>query len=463
MAAAVALGASLSVLAWKERVAPAFAASALFTFAACGYALASTASHRATHSQLRAALIAAVGPRAVSDAPGDPVMLLGRLAADASPAEAGVRLNLEVRSAVVDGRTRPAAGGVLLTVAGDAPSGAGRGVAAGEDRQAARSAQAAGPVPQRRSGRRGSRARAAGNDAGRERQERDARAGDCPGRHRCRVRSGPSRAHSEDRGPLGGRAQRPIGGHRQGHPAGRPGRPRRRDRGAAAGGRHLSRDRDIRRQHRGARRTADGLGAARRPAAGRRRRRRRGGTVRLRVPRRGRLVGRAGDADGRVVPGGQGDRSPGEAVQRHRRLGGRDLRPRPARGVRRRRLADLRRDGRHPGRDAAHPGARAGDVACRQGARRPAGRVGLGRTGALSRERAGVLPRDGGGAAAELRRDTADVRRADRRHGARGGARAGAGSRACRGPGHAPGRVGTRGERPGRRADAVGRRARGGS
>ena len=122
MAAAVALGASLSVLAWKERVAAAFAASALFTFTACGYALASTASHRATHSQLRAALIAAIGPRAVSDAPGDPVMLLGRLAADASPAEGGVRLNLEVRSAVVDGRARPAAGGVLLTVAGDAPS-----------------------------------------------------------------------------------------------------------------------------------------------------------------------------------------------------------------------------------------------------------------------------------------------------------------------------------------------------
>ncbi len=120
-AAAVALGAALSALGWKERVAAAFVTSALFTFAACGCALASTASHRATHSQLRAALIAAVGPHAISDAPGDPVTLIGRLAADASPAESGVRLNLEVFSAVVDLRAHPARGGVLLTVAGDAP------------------------------------------------------------------------------------------------------------------------------------------------------------------------------------------------------------------------------------------------------------------------------------------------------------------------------------------------------
>ena len=122
-AAAVVLGAGLSVLGWQEDVAAAFVAPALFTFAACGCVLASTASQRATHSPLRATLIAALGPRAVSDAPGDPVTLTGRLAADASPGASGVRLNLRVSAATVDGRARPSEGGVLLTVAGDAAPG----------------------------------------------------------------------------------------------------------------------------------------------------------------------------------------------------------------------------------------------------------------------------------------------------------------------------------------------------
>jgi len=117
-AAALVVGAGLCVAAWRERVVPAFAGAAVFTAAVCGCTLGSTAAQRAIHSPLRAALIAAGGPGAVSDAPGDPVTLVGTLAADAAPVETGVRLRLQVRHIVIDGRARPAEGGVLLTVAG---------------------------------------------------------------------------------------------------------------------------------------------------------------------------------------------------------------------------------------------------------------------------------------------------------------------------------------------------------
>ncbi|MFO7694644.1 MAG: DNA internalization-related competence protein ComEC/Rec2 [Vicinamibacterales bacterium] len=121
VSAALVVGAGLSLLAWRQQCAPAFVASALFTFAVCGYALGSTASDRATRSQLRSALVEAAGPRAVSDASGETVTLIGRLTADASPGESGVRLALSVRQAIIAGRSRRAEGGVLLTVAGDAP------------------------------------------------------------------------------------------------------------------------------------------------------------------------------------------------------------------------------------------------------------------------------------------------------------------------------------------------------
>jgi len=121
VAAALSLGAGLSALAWRERVAPAFVAAALFTFAASGHALSATASYRATHAQLRSVLTAVAGPRAISDAPGEPVTLVGLLLADASPTESGVRISLNVLQVVVDGRTHRAEGGVLLTVGGEAP------------------------------------------------------------------------------------------------------------------------------------------------------------------------------------------------------------------------------------------------------------------------------------------------------------------------------------------------------
>lgn len=120
VAAALVLGTALSVVGWRAGVAAAFAASALFTLASSGYALASVALYRAAHAPLRAALVAVGGPRAVSDAPGDPVTLIGRLAADASPSESGVRLSIDVARVIGDGREYRAAGGVLLTVAGDA-------------------------------------------------------------------------------------------------------------------------------------------------------------------------------------------------------------------------------------------------------------------------------------------------------------------------------------------------------
>lgn len=121
VAAALTLGASLAVVSWQKRVVPALVCAAIFSFAVSGYALATVASHRAMNSELRAALIAAAGPRAVSDAPSDPVILTGRLTADAAPAETGVRLSMEVADVLVDGCARRARGGVLLTVAGDAP------------------------------------------------------------------------------------------------------------------------------------------------------------------------------------------------------------------------------------------------------------------------------------------------------------------------------------------------------
>jgi competence protein ComEC len=120
VAAALVLGTALSVVGWRAGVAAAFAASALFTLASSGYALASVALYRATHAPLRAALVAVGGPRAVSDAPGDPVTLIGTLAADASPSESGVRLSIDVARVIGDGREYRSAGGVLVTVAGDA-------------------------------------------------------------------------------------------------------------------------------------------------------------------------------------------------------------------------------------------------------------------------------------------------------------------------------------------------------
>jgi len=120
-AAALLVGAGLSVVSWRERVAPAFAAAVLFTVAGCGCTLAASAAQRATHPLLRTALVAAAGPRAISDAPGDPVTLVGALTADAAQAESGVRLSIQVRQVVIDRQAHRGEGGVLLTVAGEAP------------------------------------------------------------------------------------------------------------------------------------------------------------------------------------------------------------------------------------------------------------------------------------------------------------------------------------------------------
>jgi competence protein ComEC len=121
VAAALTLGVALTLVSWFQRVAPAFVAAAAFTYGVCGFALTSTASYRAVHSELRAVLAREGGPRAVADAPGDPVILVGTLGADASPGESGVRLSLNVQRVSIDGRSHLAKGGVLLTVAGDAP------------------------------------------------------------------------------------------------------------------------------------------------------------------------------------------------------------------------------------------------------------------------------------------------------------------------------------------------------
>jgi competence protein ComEC len=123
VAAVLVLGAALSIVSWRERVAPAFVASALLTAAASGYSVSSVAAHRALHAPLRAVLAESAGPQAVSDVPGDTVTLVGVLQADAAAAVSGVRLSLDVRHVRIDRRERPARGGVLLTVTGAAPPG----------------------------------------------------------------------------------------------------------------------------------------------------------------------------------------------------------------------------------------------------------------------------------------------------------------------------------------------------
>jgi competence protein ComEC len=117
-AAAAWLGWMVSILCWRQRAPSALAVAAVFAFWACGAGLASTASWRAVHTQLRSALAAARGPEAIGDNPAEPILITGRLDSDAAPSESGVRLALRVSRIRVDGRTYSAHGGVSLTVAG---------------------------------------------------------------------------------------------------------------------------------------------------------------------------------------------------------------------------------------------------------------------------------------------------------------------------------------------------------
>lgn len=119
-AASIGVGWLVCVFCWRQRVPKALTASAVVAFALCGVGLGSTASARAVHSELRAALRNEFGPQAVADNPGDPVIAIGQLDSDASPSESGVRLALQVTHIDVNGRLRRAAGGVFLTVAGEA-------------------------------------------------------------------------------------------------------------------------------------------------------------------------------------------------------------------------------------------------------------------------------------------------------------------------------------------------------
>ncbi len=121
-AAAVAAAWTLGLCAWYGRSARAFVAAALAGFAACGAALSSVATERAVHPPLRAAIAAVLGGGAIGDAPSEPLVVQGRLAADAAPSETGVRLILDVSAFTVDGRAHAARGRVSLSVAGDAPA-----------------------------------------------------------------------------------------------------------------------------------------------------------------------------------------------------------------------------------------------------------------------------------------------------------------------------------------------------
>ena len=120
VAAGAWVGWVLSLLCWRQQAVPAFAGAALFSFWTCGVGLASTASWRAVHSELRAAITGVRGAAAIGDGAADPVLVTGRLDADAARIESGVRLALQVMAVEIDGRTQPARGGVSLTVTGDA-------------------------------------------------------------------------------------------------------------------------------------------------------------------------------------------------------------------------------------------------------------------------------------------------------------------------------------------------------
>jgi competence protein ComEC len=120
VASAAWLGWMLSLLCWRQQALPACVGAAVFTVWICGVGLASTASWRAVHSELRAAITGARGPTAIGDHAAEPVLVTGRLDADAVRVESGARLALQVTQVEIDGRSYAAQGGVSLTVTGDA-------------------------------------------------------------------------------------------------------------------------------------------------------------------------------------------------------------------------------------------------------------------------------------------------------------------------------------------------------
>ncbi len=117
--AAVCLSWGLALACLIVRVRLGFAGIALVAFAACGVALGTSATRDASHTQARAALMAAHGLTELPDEPSGIVEVTGRLKEDAAPSDSGgARLTMESIGFEIDGRPFLAGGGIVVTVVG---------------------------------------------------------------------------------------------------------------------------------------------------------------------------------------------------------------------------------------------------------------------------------------------------------------------------------------------------------
>ena len=227
-----------------------------------------------------------------------------------------------------------------------------------------------------------------------------------------------------------------VRGDRDGDCHRRSRRPGRGGAAAAAGGRHLPRDRDLGRQHRDSRRPDDRRIPVGGPARAHGDDRVDRLADRLRLSGGRRRVGRSRDADGRGLLRRAGGRSAQPAAQRAGVCGRGPGRRTAAVGGRSGVRADLRRHARHSDRRAG--GGVAPRAAPCRSARRAAGGVGGDRGAPLSGWRAAVFARDVCRPRPQFSRDPADGGCAGGRDGRRARrvrlAMAGDGLRLCRAP-----------------------------
>ena len=179
-----------------------------------------------------------------------PVLLEGRLRADAMPTDYGVALRLRVARIGRTGAMRTTSGGVRLSVGGRLWSGRAAAWSARAHRACLRDAPSAGGLPQPGRGRPSAAAGDAGDRVGGVGEERAARRGRAArfgagGACRDCARDGSAGDRAGGRSP-----RRPVGGDRHRCAHRRPHRSRRGDHAPAAGGRDLSRHRHLGRQHR---------------------------------------------------------------------------------------------------------------------------------------------------------------------------------------------------------------------
>ncbi len=123
LAAVVWLAGTLTWICASQGGVRILALTAAAAAAACGWALGSVAVRDALDPEIRAVLTDVRGESGVSDRPGDPVALTGRLLADAVAGPEGLRLAVEALSVDAGSGRRECRGGVLITVAGNATDG----------------------------------------------------------------------------------------------------------------------------------------------------------------------------------------------------------------------------------------------------------------------------------------------------------------------------------------------------